>query len=72
MILIWTHCDLIMPYGTRHPDQHLIQLMSLYRHRAIAWSNAELSSIRPQGTYFNYILFHIQKFPFKKMHLEMS
>ena len=28
--------------------------------------------IRPQGTYFNEILFEMQKFSFKKMHLNMS
>ena len=39
------------------------------RRQAIIWTNADILSIRPQGTYFNEILFEIQIFSFKKMHL---
>ena len=41
-------------------------------HQAIIWTNADMLLIRPQGTYFNEILFEIQKFSFKKMCLNMS
>ena len=30
--------------------------------QAIIWINADNSSIRPEGTYFNEVLFEIQKF----------
>ena len=42
------------------------------RRQAIIWTNAYTLSIRSQGTYFNEILFEIQIFSFKKMHLSMS
>ena len=38
-----------------------------FQHQAIIWTNADTLSIRPQGTYFNEILFQIQKFSFEKM-----
>ena len=38
--------------------------------QAIIWTNAAILSIRPKGTYFCEILFKIQKFSFKEMHLE--
>ena len=41
------------------------------RRKAIIWTNADILSIRPQGIYFNEILFEIQKFSFKKTHLKM-
>ena len=41
-------------------------------NQAIIWTNADIQSIRPQGTYFNEILFEIQILSFKKMHLNMS
>ena len=40
--------------------------------QAIIWTNADILSIRPQGTYFNEILLEIQIFSFRKMHLKMS
>ena len=42
------------------------------RRQAIIWTNADILSIGPQGTYFNEILFEIQIFSFKKMRLNMS
>ena len=42
------------------------------RRQAIISTNADILSIRPQGTYFNEILFDIQIFSFKKMRLNMS
>ena len=39
---------------------------------AITWTNDDILSSRPRGTYFSEILFEIQKFSFKKMHLKMS
>ena len=42
------------------------------RRQAIIWTSAAILSIRPQGTYFNEILFEIQMFSFKKMRLNMS
>ena len=41
------------------------------RHQATTWIN-DILSIRPWGTHFNDILFEIQKFSFKKMHLKTS
>ena len=51
----------------------LVQIMALWPlwHQAIIWSNAAILSIRHKGTYFREILFKIQKFSFKKMHLKM-
>ena len=40
------------------------------RLQAIIWTNADILSIRTQGTYFNEILFEIQIFSFKKMRLK--
>ena len=42
------------------------------RWQAIIWTNAAILSIRPKGIYFSEILFKIQKFSFKEMHLEAS
>ena len=43
------------------------------RHQAIVWTtNADILSIKPQGIYFNEILFDIQIFSFKKMRLNTS
>ena len=42
------------------------------RCQPIIWTNTDILSIRTQGTYFNEILFEIQIFSFKKMHLNMS
>ena len=42
------------------------------RHQAIIWTSAAVLSIRPNATYFNKVLFKIQKFSFKEMHLKMS
>ena len=42
------------------------------RYQTITWTNADLLSIRPQVTYFIHILFEIQKFPFKQIHLNMA
>ena len=41
-------------------------------HQAIIWTSADILSIRPEGTYFNEILFEIQIFSFKKTRLNMS
>ena len=38
----------------------------------IIWTNAEILSIKPQGTYINEILFEIQKFSFNKIQSKMS
>ena len=46
--------------------------LSPVRRQAIIWTNAAILSIRPQETYFIEILFKIQKFSFKRMHLDMS
>ena len=37
----------------------------------VIWNNAIILSIRPRGTYFSEVLFKIQKFSFKEMHLKM-
>ena len=50
----------------------LVQIMTCRRFGAIIWTNADISSIRPQGTHFNETLFVIQQFPLKKMPLNMS
>ena len=42
------------------------------RRQAIIRTSADILSIRPQGTYFNEILFEIQIFSFMKIHLNMS
>ena len=42
------------------------------QHEAIIWTNVDLLSIRFQATYFNDVLFEIQKFSLKKIHFEMS
>ena len=39
--------------------------------KAIIWTNAAILSIRPLGINFSEILFKIQKFSCKKMHLKM-
>ena len=39
--------------------------------QAIILTSAAILLIRPQGTYFSEILFKIQKFSFKEMHLKM-
>ena len=36
--------------------------LSPVRHQAIIWTNAAMLSIRPEVTYFNEMLFKIQKF----------
>ena len=41
-------------------------------HQAIIWTNDDVYSIKPYGTHFNEILFKIQKFSFKEMHLKIS
>ena len=46
--------------------------LSPRQHRAIIWTNADILSIRPKGIYSNEIIFEIQIFSFKKMHLNMS
>ena len=45
--------------------------LSPKRRQPIIWTNDGLLPIRPPGTYFNDILFKIQTFSFKKMHLKM-
>ena len=40
--------------------------------QAIIGTNADILSTRPQGTYFNEILFEIQISSFKEMHLKTS
>ena len=42
------------------------------RHQAVTWINAELSSMGPWEKHFNEILFKIQTFSFKRMHLKFS
>ena len=42
------------------------------RRQAIIWTNAAILLNGPLGTNFSKILIDIQKFSFKKMHLEMS
>ena len=42
------------------------------RRQAIILTNADIFTIRLQGTYFNEILFEIQIVSFKKMHLNKS
>ena len=42
------------------------------RPQVIDWTNGDLLSIKSQGTYFNDILFEIQKFALKKMYLKVS
>ena len=42
------------------------------RRQAIIWTNADILSIRPQGTYFNEISFEILTFSFKKMCLNRT
>ena len=44
----------------------------LFRARALSEPMKTYYHLRPQGTHFNEILFEIQKFSFKKMHLKMS
>ena len=46
--------------------------MSPGRRQAIIWTYAGLSLIEPLGTNFSEILFKIDTFLFKKMHLKMS
>ena len=46
--------------------------LSPIRRQAIIWTNAGILLIGPLGTNFSEILFGIQTFPFKKMHLKMS
>ena len=41
------------------------------RHQAIIWTNAAILSTRPWRTYFSEILFKIQKFLFKEIHLKI-
>ena len=41
-------------------------------HQAIIWTNDDILLIRPWGTYSNEILFKIQKFSLKKIHLKIS
>ena len=41
-------------------------------HQAIIWTNAGILLIGPLGTNFSEILFTIEPFSFKKMHLKMS
>ena len=41
------------------------------RRQAVIWTNAYILSIRTQGIFFNEILFEIEIFSFKKMHLNM-
>ena len=50
----------------------LYNSLSPGRRQAIIWTNADIFSFRPQGTYFNEILFGIQLFSFTKMRLNMS
>ena len=42
------------------------------RRQPIIWTSDGLLSVGPQGAYLNGILFQIQKFSFKKMHLKIS
>ena len=42
------------------------------RRQAIILTNDHILSIRPQGIYFNEILFEIEIFSFKEMQLNMS
>ena len=42
------------------------------RRQAIILTNADILSIRPQGTYFNEIVFEIQIISFKKIHFNTS
>ena len=42
------------------------------RRQAIIWNNAGILLIGPSGTNFSEILFGIQTFSFRKMHLKMS
>ena len=44
--------------------------LSPVRRQAIIRTNVAILLIRPYGTYFNEILFKIQKFSFKEMHLK--
>ena len=47
--------------------------LSPERRPAIIWTNADVFlHYTPKGTYFNEVLFKIQIFSFKKMHLNMS
>ena len=46
--------------------------LSPVQRQAIIWTIPAMLSIRTEGTYFSEILFKMQKFSFKEMHLEMS
>ena len=46
--------------------------LSPVRRQAIISTNADISSIRPWGTYFGDILVKIQNISFKELHLNMS
>ena len=46
--------------------------LSPERHQAIIWTSAGALLIGPLGTNFSEMLFRIQIFSFKKMHLKMS
>ena len=46
--------------------------LSPARRQTIIWTNTSKVSIRPEGAYFSEIVLKIQKFSFRKMHLETS
>ena len=43
---------------------------SSVRRQAIIWTNVAILWIRPKGTYFSDILFQIQKFTLRRIHLK--
>ena len=54
------------------PGHHWFGNGSSPRHKVVIWTNAGFLLIGSQGTYFREIVFKIQQFLFKKMHLKMS
>ena len=54
---ISTHCDLVTPYGNKDLRQHwLRQWLDAWRHQAITWTNADLSSVEFCGIHLTTIL----------------
>ena len=63
--------DAYMRQSTGSPVDQIMTLPPVW-WQAIIWTNDDILSTKPQVTHFSGILFDIQKFIFKKMHLKMS
>ena len=62
ILLPFTHCGLVTPYGDIDPGQHWLRWwLVAWRHQAITWTNVDLSSIRSSDIHLRSILWKVSQ-----------